>query len=302
MQRLVRIAADKTAAFVIPYGKGQLECRLVRREPKPHQPKYLSAYLSSHSGCTMGCKQCHLTENGSTSFKHATVEAYQTQMRMIMDHHRALVKKGEVEEVERVSVNLMARGEPLANKHIVNNYDKFYAMLKEEAGKADLKVNLSTIMPVAIRDHYLSNIFRDLPVEIYYSLYSLNPKFRSHWLPNAMPVDEALGRLKRFQENSYNLITFHWAFIKGHNDNVEEVKEIARVLRGYNFRGKFNLVRYNPPNKATSEPCEEKLQELLEIMKGSFNYANDVSRCKIINRVGEGEKTMASCGMFFKDL
>nr|QYA18858.1 dual-specificity RNA methyltransferase [Clandestinovirus] len=297
---ITRLASDKTAAFVIPFGKGQLECRHVRRKPLPHQPSYISVYLSSHSGCTMGCKQCHLTANGSTSFKHATLEKYHEQFKVVLEHYDQLVANGE-DKAQRASVNLMARGDSFANRYFVNQYADFYQVLKQETDKRgmEIKVNASTIMPNTVRDRDLYDIFGDVPVEIYYSLYSLNPKFRSHWLPNAMNPLAALDKIKAFQEKTKNKITLHWAFIEGHNDDLQELKELARVIRGYNFDGKFNLVRYNPPNNQSREPSEQKLQELLNVMKtDAFTIP---TKSKMIQRVGEGEKTMASCGMFFRD-
>lgn len=34
----------------------------------------------------------------------------------------------------------------------------------------------------------------------YYSLYSVNPAFRKRWLPKALPAEEGLARLARFQQ------------------------------------------------------------------------------------------------------
>ena len=69
----------------------------------------------------------------------------------------------------------MARGEALANKTIINNYkglyDSYHNIVKNE-GYKEIKMNISTIMPYTIRDKSLYDVFSDIPVNIYYSLYS----------------------------------------------------------------------------------------------------------------------------------
>lgn len=116
--------------------------------------------------------------------------------------------------------------------------------------------NISTIMPTVLNHRNLYDIFYNFPAYLYYSLYSINPLFRQTWLPNAMPYTMALDKLKRFQvaRQDNPVITFHWSLIKGQNDQLNEAKELAKVLKDYDFNAKLNIVRFNPhPNVSDLE-------------------------------------------------
>ena len=57
-------------------------------------------------------------------------------------------------------------------------------------------MNISTIMPYTIKDRSLCDIFGNTPVNLYYSLYSINEKFKQKWMPNAIPSLTALDKLQ----------------------------------------------------------------------------------------------------------
>ena len=62
--------------------KGAFEARYVRRNADK-----VSAYLSSHTGCSMGCQMCFLTHLGENSMKHAKIKDYEEQFKIIMNHY-----------------------------------------------------------------------------------------------------------------------------------------------------------------------------------------------------------------------
>lgn len=118
----------------------------------------------------MGCKFCHLTEFGETSFQHATVEDYALQLQTIMDYVDKLEDK---HKITRVNINYMSRGDALANKTILNNFNYWHHVAEDIIGnKYEMRHNVSTIFPHAMQDRNLYDIFNDKPVQIYYSLYS----------------------------------------------------------------------------------------------------------------------------------
>lgn len=114
---------DDTQAFVAPFGRGKLETRYVRRTNDK-----LSLYVSSHSGCKMGCQFCYLTKNNSTDFKHVDLEHYTRQVERVLSYYDQIDKPAK-----HLYVNFMARGEPLANKVVVNQFESMYAKLKQSA-------------------------------------------------------------------------------------------------------------------------------------------------------------------------
>ena len=291
--QLLRSKLDLSKNWIFPIAqgsvKGNLEARYVKR-----CEEYISIYVSSHGGCKMGCKFCYLTALNQTYFKHATIEDYDTQLRIVYNHYQMERDK----TATCVNINYMARGEPLANKVILNNFGEWYERSKEICDNIKVKHNVSTIMPNTVKYHKMSEIFGKNEVYMYYSLYSVNPKFRKFWLPNAMDYNIALDKLKEFQEYNNQQITFHWAFIEGENDQIDDMKKLADVLRMYKFNGKFNLVRFNPPPKSPyREPHLDKLRELFQIVNDGLN---NNPRSKIVGRVGED--IYASCGMFIDDI
>jgi 23S rRNA (adenine2503-C2)-methyltransferase len=311
--RIIRSTYEPSTNFLFNYGKGVIEARYVRKAEKqlihkrqgtnfylaPSADKmaeflpeaknaefvetkdgYMAIYVSSHNGCRMGCSFCFLTQNQDTNMQHVNIDAYLLQLKTILSHYQEVVDSALEKPVKRCNINFMSKGEALANKYVVYQYSTLYQQMKvlcEEYG-LEMKPNISTIMPTVIRDRSLSDIFEDTPVNLYYSLYSINPTFRAKWLPNALPYDIALNKLKMFQESRSssgvmnNPITFHWALIKNHNDHVNEAKDIAKILKSYNFDAKLNIVRFNPhPNLSETEADPERIEEIFNIISGVFN-------------------------------
>jgi 23S rRNA (adenine2503-C2)-methyltransferase len=268
---------DPTLALIFPAKRGKFEARYVQRSTD-----YFSAYVSSHSGCTMACKFCHLTATGATSFRHATLDTYLMQLDGILKHYDELKRP-----VAKMHVNFMARGEPLANSTVVNNYPTLYEHFRMRAlvREIDMRMNISTIMPKTMLQRELYDVFGEKPVHLYYSLYSTDTKFRREWMPHAMDVDSALDKLKRFQDRTNQDITFHWALIKNQNDDIEQIKQLASKLQSYNFKAKFNLVRYNPPDATSEEAADVRLREAFDILKEAFKET-DKGKSKIVTRVG----------------
>jgi adenine C2-methylase RlmN of 23S rRNA A2503 and tRNA A37 len=275
-----------------------VECRYVRRKES-----YISSYLSSHTGCIMGCKFCWLTQSGQKSFKHLTIDDYVYQLDTVLSDVPDLIEK---RKDIRININFMARGEVMANKHAIGNYKLLYDKLDDTVkkyGYGAIKMNLSTIFPYTLRNTNLSNIFDGRPVNLYYSIYSINDKFRKLYLPNALPVEYALNELKKFQENhnNNNTIVFHCAFIKGENDDIDDISKMADLIRSYNFTNtKFNLVRLNPFIKDDKPIMLEselsKLKYIFDIMNSCVTNKIHTQQSRIVNRVGPD--VFASCGMF----
>lgn len=279
---------DQSINWIIHKGKGNLESRYVRRSQD-----LVSAYISSHNGCKMACQMCHLTQLKQTMFSHTSIPEYDDQLDLILQHY------DKEPQAKRLNVNFMARGEPLANKNIINNYHQLYNNFEIQANKRNLniKMNISTIMPHTIQNYDLYDILCG-NTEIYYSLYSVNNAFKQKWMPNALPYDIALKKIKDYQIMSKLPITLHWTFIEGENDNLDDILKLRDVVAKYQLEGKFNIVRYNPPPNLenTAEPSEDKLKKYLEIMKPSLINSG---RSKIVSRVGED--IYASCGTFIPD-
>lgn len=264
---------------------GMHECRYVRRSPD-----YFIAYLSSHSGCRHACRFCHLTQTGQTMFAQASVVQLQGQLDQVLAHY----DRGQPRAM-RLNVNFMARGEPLSNRALMADFDRFarFAKRQSDARGLELKINVSTIMPEDAGDLDLFSSFRDAPVVLYWSLYSLDPSFRRRWLPRAQDPQRAMDRLLDWQRRAGGRVVLHWALIEGENDQDETFGEISDFVRASGLEAKLNLVRYNPFSARTgAEAGEDRYAAALKRIGGGLS----VPGSKVVSRVGFDVK--ASCGMF----
>lgn len=276
---------DRSVNFVEEQLVGFLESRFVRK-----CDEYFIAYLSSQTGCNRGCAFCHLTATKQTSFIDSSHNDFMSQALQVFKHYR----KEDI-PVKYMHYNFMARGEPLANKILIDSGDELLMKLGELARNEGLpaKFNISTIMPVTLKKS-LIDVFKYINPTIYYSLYSTNQEWRNKWMPTAMKVDCALEKLKEYQDFSKKIIKIHYAFIANENDSEQEINNVCDVLEKFNLKCEFNLVRYNPasPDQGT-ESTQEVIDRNISIIKNRFVFNNKV---QIIQRVGFDVK--ASCGMF----
>lgn len=272
---------------------GRLEARFVQRNPD-----YFIVYLSSQTGCKQACRMCWLTQTGQTDSRDVTMNEYLEQAGIVFQHYAEMCRNNEVGSfAQRVHFNFMARGEPLANKHFVENADEILRRLKDMALSYGLepKFLISTIFPKEMDHKALVDIFKDPEVypEIYYSIYSTNPKFRKRWLPKAVHPDSALFNLSMWQERTGKKPKIHYAFIHDENDTLADVKNICDAVDAFKLDVNWNVVRYNPP---VGHNSKEAIYGQIEYLAGYVRRRFPTARVKIIPRVGTDVK--ASCGTF----
>lgn len=281
----LRSAMDRSVNFVrdAPDG-GKFEARFVSRSED-----YAIAYLSSHSGCRLACRFCHLTQTGQTGFMPASLWDLGGQLMRVLQH-----MDEEGVRPPRLHVNFMARGEPLANPHLCENFAQFGSLATREAERRGMtvRVNLSSVFP-ADQDVDLAAAFGAWPVTPYWSLWSVDANFRKRWVPRAEAPERTLGRLLRFQAATGREVVLHWGLIAGENDREEDLDGLVRLLDGSGLRARLNLVRYNSFSGRTGEEAvPDRLDRFLEVLGPVLGLPGS----RIVPRVGPDVK--ASCGMF----
>jgi len=279
---------DLSVNFLKNTTEGKHEARYVRRTDE-----YFIVYLSSHDGCRMGCRFCHLTQMGENSMRPVSLEEYVDQAVRVLKHYDEVVGGGGQPRAQRVHFNFMSRGDALANPVVLNDFSTLRERLANLAAARGLesRFKVSSILPKLSQDADLTLICGE-GVAIYYSLYSLDPAFRRRWLPNAMDPHMALERLADWQRKTGGRVVLHWALIAGENDNVEQARAIAKAVREVGLRTKFNLVRYNSAGvKQGSEADEKSRARYFEVLSGALSEPS-----RIVPRVGFD--VAASCGMF----
>lgn len=280
---------DASVNFVRPHSDGGFfESRYVQRSED-----YFIIYLSSHTGCNMSCRFCHLTASKQTMMSDATVEDFIEQAKPAIAHYKMLLSNG-MPPAAKMHFNFMARGEPMLNKSIEMDAHVLFDALKDMLSDMDIKVEfkVSSILPAEMKAETLSKVSSYPGAMIYYSLYSLDPKFRKRWIPKSLFPDMALDMIK----NNNQPVAIHWAFIEGQNDSEEGVRAIVDAVSSRGIQAKYNVVRYNPFSESQGKESDEALiEDLFQILKaGTPDAIRESSR--IVPRVGFDVK--ASCGMF----
>jgi adenine C2-methylase RlmN of 23S rRNA A2503 and tRNA A37 len=281
---------DQSVNFITPAnGVGFFEARHVRRDPKPGGDDYVICYLSSQSGCAAACRMCHLTQSGQNEYVNATLQDFQAQAETFFgfyDSHKP---------AELVHFNFMARGEPLSNPLIMSDSAQLLSMLGALAAKRGVpsKFLISSIFPKEMGERSLLDVFPEIHPEIYYSLYSMSPKFRRRWLPKAHTAEHGLDLLKAWQDATGKVPKIHFAFIKGENDSEQDMHDMAQAINARDLHVNLNIVRYNPHNERVGvEPEEEVIQRNTELLAGLIG----AEKYRVVPKVGFDVK--ASCGMF----
>jgi 23S rRNA (adenine2503-C2)-methyltransferase len=263
---------------------GAIEARYVRR-----QAEYFIVYLSSQTGCDKACRFCHLTQTGQTANIDVDLDGYLTQAEQVLAHY-------DTQPPARiVHYNFMSRGEVFANRCVLTQADELITALGAQATSRGLipSFKFSTIMPRELAGRDLAKMFGAYQPDIYYSLYSLDPRFRRRWLPKAMDPIQALSTLRQYQRLSRKVIVLHWAFIAGENDDPTTIADIIETVNQIGLRVDVNIVRYNPYSERQGQEPE---LSVIEARAQQLQTGLPQSRIKIVGRVGFDVK--ASCGMF----
>ena len=178
----------------------------------------LSICISTQVGCRMGCKFCASTIDGRVR----NLEAGEMIGEILAAQN--LMK-------ERISnVVLMGSGEPLDN---FDNVIKFLNLANSDYGLniGQRHITLSTcgIVP-KIKE--LADL--NLSITLAISLHAFSDEKRKEVMPiaNKYSLNELLDVCREYIEKTGRRITFEYALIKDVNDNKEEARCLAELLKG----------------------------------------------------------------------
>jgi 23S rRNA (adenine2503-C2)-methyltransferase len=264
---------------------GYTEARYVRRSSE-----YISAYLSSQTGCNQMCQFCHLTTTNQRRYEDVSLGSFYDQAVEVLHAYKRHQIKESLPSAKYVNWNFMARGEPLNSDIFLYKNEQVFKEIGDltVAHSLSSRFNVSTIMPVSLETP-LINVFPLITPTIYYSLYSVNEEWRKKWLPSAMPVRKALKMLKDYQALTKKTVKIHSAFIHDENDDPNDILEIAWAIKDFDLNVEFNIVRYNSPNNQSRE------SENLSLIESTLSSSH--IPVKIKERIGID--VYASCGTFY---
>ncbi len=236
-----------------------------------------TACVSSQIGCKMGCKFC-----ASTGIPFSRN----------LESGEIIEQILEIEKEENIKISnivFMGIGEPLDNYENVMNAISIINNPKGlNIGARHISISTSGIVP-KIYDLADKQIQCTLSV----SLHSSNNKVRSDMMPvnNSYPIEELMKACKYYIEKTNKRISFEYALAKDNNDNLEDAKQLVKLLHG--MLAHVNLI---PINKIEDGKYTKSTNE--NIIKFR-DYLNDHGIVATIRRE-LGSDISAACGQLRK--
>ena len=232
-----------------------------------------SICVSSQIGCKMGCKFCAST--GINFIRNLTTGEIIEQM-----------LKVEQDTGERISnVVFMGIGEPLDN---YDNVVKAIRLMNHpkglNIGARHISISTCGLVP-KIYQLAKENIQCTLSV----SLHATNNQKRSSMMPvnQTYPIEELLQACKDYIATTNRRISFEYALAKSNNDNLEDAKELVKLLKGMLCH--VNLI---PINKIENGQFDKSSNESIMRFR---DFLNDHGIVATIRRE-LGSDIEAACG------
>ena len=174
--------------------------------------------VSSQVGCKMGCKFCAST--GIPFVRNLTVGEIVEQILAVEDDIKENIS----------NIVFMGIGEPLDN---YENVVKAIRIINNQKGlnigARHISVSTSGLVP-KIYDLAKENIQCTLSI----SLHATNNEKRSSMMPvnNMYDIEELIKACKDYIKVTNRRISFEYALAKDNNDNLEDAKELIKLLKG----------------------------------------------------------------------
>lgn len=189
-----------------------------------------SVCISSQVGCRMGCRFCASTLDG--------LERNLTAAEMLDQVYRIQTLTGE-----RVSnIVIMGSGEPMDN---YDNFVRFVRMVSEEHGLHISQRNI-TVSTCGIVPGIQRLAEENLQITLALSLHAPNDEVRKTLMPIAKSygLADILAACREYYEKTGRRLTFEYSLVSGVNDNLDEARALASLLKG--MHGHVNLIPVNP--------------------------------------------------------
>ena len=174
--------------------------------------------VSSQIGCKMGCKFC-----ASTGVKFARNLTSGEIVEQLLAIERDLNTKIS-------NVVFMGIGEPLDNfENVINAIGILNNPKGINIGARHISISTSGLVP---KIYELAD--KNLQCTLSISLHSANNEKRSQMMPinNTYNIEELMKACKYYIEKTNRRISFEYALAKENNDNLDDAKELVKLLKG----------------------------------------------------------------------
>ncbi len=225
-----------------------------------------SVCISSQVGCRMGCRFCASTLDG--------LERNLTAGEMLDQIYRIQADTGE-----RVSnIVIMGSGEPMDN---YDNVVRFIRLISHDQGLNISQRNI-TVSTCGIVPGIRRLAKEGLSVTLALSLHAPNDEVRKTLMPiaNKYRIQEILDACQEYFEETGRRLTFEYSLVSGVNDNLEEARALASLLKG--MYGHVNLIPVNPIQERdyvqSDRRAIEAFQHYLESQKIAVTVRREMGR------------------------
>ena len=225
-----------------------------------------SVCISSQVGCRMGCRFCASTLDG--------LERNLTAGEMLDQIYRIQADTGE-----RVSnIVILGSGEPMDN---YDNVVRFIRLISHDQGLNISQRNI-TVSTCGIVPGIRRLAKEGLSVTLALSLHAPNDEVRKTLMPiaNKYRIQEILDACQEYFEETGRRLTFEYSLVSGVNDNLEEARALASLLKG--MHGHVNLIPVNPIQERdyvqSDRRAIEAFQHYLESQKIAVTVRREMGR------------------------
>jgi 23S rRNA (adenine2503-C2)-methyltransferase len=210
--------------------------------------------ISSQVGCAVDCQFCLTALLGVK--RNLTAGEIVGQVCAVLQDQKVSPPE------DRINLVFMGMGEPFLN---YENFVKAARLLVEEVGIAERRMTVSTagIVP-RINDLGLEKIRPKLAI----SLNASNDELRTRLMPlnKKWNLEMLMTAAREYPLRPREWITFEYVLLGGVNDEPENAREVAELLRG--MRCKVNLIALNPgPGIEFTTPGAERVAEFQTILR-----------------------------------
>ena len=190
----------------------------------------ISICVSSQVGCRMGCRFCASTIGGL--YRNLTAGEILNQ-----------VIFAQKDIGERISnIVLMGIGEPL------DNYENVITFLHNVNHKNGLNIGYRhiTLSTCGVVPKIYDLAKENLPITLTISLHAPNDKIRNEIMPvnHRYNTEELINACRAYFKATGRRISFEYSLIHGVNDNSNNARELADLVR--DIHGHVNLIPVNP--------------------------------------------------------
>jgi 23S rRNA (adenine2503-C2)-methyltransferase len=212
--------------------------------------------ISSQVGCAVDCQFCLTALLG--------VKRNLTAGEIVAQVCAVLKDQGVSPPEDRINLVFMGMGEPFLN---YENFIKASRLLVERVGIAERRMTVSTagIVP-RIHDFGKEEIRPKLAI----SLNASNDALRTRVMPvnKKWTLEMLMAAAREFPLRTREWITFEYVLLGRVNDDPENAREVAELLRG--LRCKVNLIALNPgPGIDFLTPDAERVAAFQKILRGA---------------------------------